>query len=513
MMKNSSLFYSLSLTLFLCGCNDTRNFAPERADLPWHPSPSTGLKIPEGIKGFVSPGEKNTVSEIRSVQKRLAVGDDIKAQPLGLADMIDIAERHNPDTRFAWESARQAAINIGMSRAAFMPQLTLSAMGGYQRMALPLPNYLSKRGYLTSNGAAVFPKLELDYLLLDFGHSRSLVQEAQQKALAANFGFTAVHQALILAVIRAYYAHEAARNILKASHAAADHATVLLRSADARHAHGEATVVDVAIARRNLAQANYDCDKAEDTEHATWHALLAVLGLPATTELTLQPVTEHRLPQIPEQQLQRLINQALQARPDIMADVARIRAEDAALRGARATMKPRISLASNVSAYLGELKTYGGASAAPASAIAQPQGQAFLQLSWPVYQGGMRANTVRLAESRRAQAEAMLAKDQIRMEREVADALDELKTALAQVHSAQTLRDAAQVAYNSASQAYAHGVGTFTDASAAVAALYQAQAAFAVSTTDAFTKAANLAHATGELVSGSEISGITEKVN
>ncbi|AQS86686.1 hypothetical protein A0U93_00560 [Neoasaia chiangmaiensis] len=415
--------------------------------------------------------------------------------------MIDIAERHNPQTRIAWEAARQAAIGVGMSRAALLPQLTLSAMGGFQRLAFPLPNYLSSRGYLTSNGAAVFPKLELDYLLLDFGHTRALVQQAQQTALAANFGFTAMHQELILDVIRAYYAHQAAQAIVGASKAAAKNASVLLRSADARRNNGEATVVDVAIAERNLAQANYDCDKAEDTEHATKHALLATIGLPATAQLNIQPTNEQRLPQIPAQAVHKLIEEALRARPDILADVAKLRAEEAAVKSARASLRPRISLAANVSAYLGELKTYGTAQSAPASAIAQPQTQAFLQMTWPIFQGGLRANAIHMAESREAQATATLEKDQIAMEREVADGQDELETALAQVRSAEALQNAALTAFDSASQSYAHGVGTFTDASNAISALYGAQAALAVSRADLFTKAAALAHATGQLVS------------
>ncbi|GAJ30343.1 TolC family protein [Acidomonas methanolica] len=500
-MKTAVRFGCTALCLVLTACNDTRDLAPESPDSPWRPVSSTGLRMPPGSKGFAAPREAGSVAGVEAARAETTSLDGIGEKPVGLVEMIDVAERHNPQTRIAWEAARQAAIGVGMSRAALLPQLTLSAMGGFQRLAFPLPNYLSSRGYLTSNGAAVFPKLELDYLLFDFGRTRALVQESQQQALAANFGFTATHQALILDVIRAYYAHQAAGAILRASHSAADNAALLLRSARARRNNGEATVVDVALAERNLAQANYDCDKAEDAEHATKHALLATMGLPATTRLTVQTVDDRRLPEMPPQKVNDLIDAALRARPDILADVAKLRAADAALKGARANLAPSISVASNVSAYLGELKTYGTAQSAPASAIAQPQTQAFVQMTWPIFQGGLRANAIHMAESRKAQAEAALAKDQIAVEREVADGQDELETALAQVHSAQILQKTAQTAFDSASQSYAHGVGTFTDASSAISALYGAQAALAVSKAQAFTKAASLAHATGRLVS------------
>src|SRR6202043_846128 len=39
----------------------------------------------------------------------------------GLAELIDIAERNNPDTRAAWERARQAAAGGGLSESAYYP--------------------------------------------------------------------------------------------------------------------------------------------------------------------------------------------------------------------------------------------------------------------------------------------------------------------------------------------------------------------------------------------------------
>ncbi|MBO1361864.1 TolC family protein [Acetobacter sacchari] len=458
--------------------------------------------MPPDLKRFNSPQGAEGIVEITKPDENIYADRLALSSSTNLAELIDIAERHNPKTRVAWENARQAAIDVGMSRASFLPQITLSAMGGYQLSALPLPKYLSPRGYLTSGGAAFYPKLELDYLLLDFGQSRARVEEAQQKALAANFGFTAMHQQLILDVIQAYYSHEAAQTIVKTSRAAIENSTLLLQSAEALRNHGEATVVDVAIARRNLAQSHYDCDKATDTEHVTRYSLLAVLGLPPTTELDIHSPPNRLLPQLPSQKLDDMINTALRARPDILEDVAKLRASRAAVNSARADLRPTISLAGSVSAYLGEMTTSGLGQPAASSAIARPEAGAFLEFSWPIFQGGLRANSIHLAESRQAQAEATLATDKIAVERNVADSQDALETALAQVRSAQVLRDAAQTAYDSASQSYTHGIGTLTDASTAVTALYRAQSALAVSTADAFVKAASLAHATGQLFSG-----------
>ena len=44
-----------------------------------------------------------------------------------LPRLIDLAERSNPDTRVAWEKARQAARAVGLSESAYYPYLAASA--------------------------------------------------------------------------------------------------------------------------------------------------------------------------------------------------------------------------------------------------------------------------------------------------------------------------------------------------------------------------------------------------
>ena len=56
-----------------------------------------------------------------------------------LAELIDIAERNNPETRVAWERARQAAAAVGLSESAYYPFLVASAAAGYDRAFIPFP--------------------------------------------------------------------------------------------------------------------------------------------------------------------------------------------------------------------------------------------------------------------------------------------------------------------------------------------------------------------------------------
>ena len=52
-----------------------------------------------------------------SAQSRPSVHPLIREKRYGLVELIDLAQRMNPETRVAWEAARQAAIGLGWWRA------------------------------------------------------------------------------------------------------------------------------------------------------------------------------------------------------------------------------------------------------------------------------------------------------------------------------------------------------------------------------------------------------------
>src|SRR5438270_4551924 len=69
----------------------------------------------------------------------------------GLAELIDIAERNNPDTRVAWERARQAAAAVGLSESAYYPFLVASDAAGYDRAFIPFPTLRVNEKKLLAN--------------------------------------------------------------------------------------------------------------------------------------------------------------------------------------------------------------------------------------------------------------------------------------------------------------------------------------------------------------------------
>ena len=60
-----------------------------------------------------------------------------------LAELIDLAQRTNPETRVAWERARQAAAAVGLVESEYYPVLALSASVGASRVTFPILSAVS----------------------------------------------------------------------------------------------------------------------------------------------------------------------------------------------------------------------------------------------------------------------------------------------------------------------------------------------------------------------------------
>jgi outer membrane protein len=468
----------LAACLVVAGCNDTRDLAPPVPDAPW-PIPASAAPTP----AEVPPVSAATPAEIDPAHR------------YSLAELIDIAERRNRATRIAWEQARQAAINVGIAQAAFLPVLTASAVAGYQRIATPFPSNLVPRGYITANIEEFLPTLAVSYLLFDFGGREAAANAAQQLSVAANVNFTQAHQKLILDVAKAYFSLNGADAALHAAEQALKDAEELRRSAEALYGRGLATVVAVEEARRNTAQRRYDLARARTAQHDAAYGLLTAMDLPPTVQLHIEDVSTRKLPLPTASTLQHLLSEALHQRPDLIAAVAKLRASDEGIELARSAFLPKLSIDTNIQGNLGQISVDG----MPYLGVNQPQAGIFLRFEWPLYEGGLLQNRLREAESKRAAAADAVQETRDQALREVALAYDQLDTGLQQYDAARALLTAAQTAFASASDSYAHGVGTFTDAVSAEAALAAARADVVRVHAQSLINAAALAFATGAL--------------
>jgi outer membrane protein TolC len=336
---------------------------------------------------------------------------------------------------------------------------------------LPFPSNLVPQGFIVYNAQEVIPQLTVNYLLFDFGGRAAAVEAAGQISIAGNVAFTAAHQQLIFNVARAYFTAAGADAAVRAARQGLADAQVVQQSAEALFVRGLDTVVDVQLARRGTAQAQYDLAQANTAQHDAMYTLLAAMELPPTTKLRVADVSERPLPQRTARTVDDVLSNALRQRPDLLAGVAKLRATDAEIAATRS----KLSVGANVQGNISRLNVDNS----PYFGVAKPQGAALLKFEWPLYEGGLLQNKLGLAQSKREEAAAALKERTDQALREVALAYDQVDTGLQQYDAAMALQTASEAAFHSASDSYAHGVGTFTDATSAQTGLATARAAVA----------------------------------
>jgi outer membrane protein len=256
--------------------------------------------------------------------------------PLTLADVVDLALCNNPQTRALWASARAQAAQVGVSTAAYLP--TLSAQGNVSSNQSKVGSQAQQSS--TSQTAS----LTASYLLYDFGARSASLENAKQLLIAANATRDATLQSNFLNAVQAYYAVLSARASLQSFQTDELKAQESLSAAQARYQAGVVTPVDKLQAQTTLSQAKLNRIRSEGEANNAQGALANIMGFEATQVYTLQPVVEEPPDPVVEQDIGKLIAEARQKRPDLIAAESQIRAAEAQLQATNASGRPTITL-------------------------------------------------------------------------------------------------------------------------------------------------------------------------
>ena len=487
----------------LAGCaTSALKLAPERPDRPWTPA--------TGAKGEIVPGRSSVVPVAKGYV--LPANPAITAPALPsidqdhaytLPELIDLAERTNPNTRVAWNQARDAALAAGIAESQFLPRIAVSAIGGYQ--SVHGRNSLGDSERTSSNSlGGTTSAISLDWLLFDFGQRQAMADAARQLAIVSDIGFTAAHQRLIHVVSLAFYEHAAALARVEAAKDGLANARVIAAAAQDRLNHGTGTIVEVAHAKQLVAQAELKLVQTRGVAQNSYVDLLAGIGISPLTTLKLADISGRALPQAATDGLEQLIAQSVGRRPDVLSAFAAQKARLAEVRSAQAEFKPKVFLSASGSYTSGHLDV----SAIPGSGQESPTlnltghhvGAIVLAgVRMPLFDGGTRAAMLAQANDQADSAAATLVEVRDQAIREIVVSDNELRTALAAHAASTTLLDAAATSYDAALAAYRHGVGSLTDVATAETQLVDARSTRSDAYSTALSAAASLALATGEL--------------
>jgi outer membrane protein len=466
----------LYLALQLGSCALAQS-APVSWNHPWH-----------------SSEEQKFVREAMAERARELPDNPVKTY--SLAELIDIAESNNPETRVAWERARAKAASLGVARSELYPTLAAAALSETGRSEVLFGSRFDGQAIQEFQVA-----LDLNYTVFDFGARRGRINAARAQLLAANFAFNDTHRNVIYQVEQSYYRVLSSLGQEDAARANLSNAETVQEAAEDRLAHGLATLPDVLEARSATAQAEYDLQSVLGAEVIAQGDLATALGDRASLTIASQTIKVQPLDQLPipdsiSDTVDGAIDRALGQRPDLMQQVAEIRSANARVKEERAAYFPTMSFTVSPA----EQALYAYQSPYPSTRTTELGGAMSFGLQWTVFDGGARKNRLLQARSKVREAEAQAEVQRNQIADEVWTAYSNLNTALRQRQAAVALLKAATQSYDAALQSYNYGVRSLLDVTAAQRTLAQARSADVLARTQVLASFAGLAFRTGDSI-------------
>jgi outer membrane protein len=389
-----AVFLTLVLAAWLGGCASFR-FEPDpevapsgNVDRVWMPPPSIRLANQDASK----------LQDLRRFEEKGAL-QSLAGQEYDLPALLELALRTSPQTRNAWYAALAADAQLGQSRAANYPKIEVDAEGNYLKLPLQFPGQT-----LVIRNEVFLPQIKVSYDLLDFGRTRATERSAREQLIAVNFAFNQAIQDLVFNVEKAYYIFSAANASVSAAEANLKLARTSLNAVQERHQVGLATQPQVLLAKQVEAQAVYDLENTKSMVHDAEAGLRQAVGVAADTDIRIERSQLNRLPANLANDVETLMADALKRRPDLAAQIAAVRAGEAAIALAKSEFYPEVELSGNYGQIIWSYTINGGNT----QNLNQPFYGALMALRWDLFIGFDRYYGVEKATAQRDAARAQL---------------------------------------------------------------------------------------------------------
>lgn len=455
-----------------------------------------GLKAPVSAE---SPWQPPDLREFAGVLKIKAEPEADAQKDYELAELIDLAERTNPETKVAWEHAKQAAAAVGLAQSEYFPLLALRASAGYVREPVPLPLSPTKAGYMDLEAQEAQPVATLEWVLLDFGRRKAAVAASKEQLLAANLGFNARHQQIVFKVQSAFYALSTVRGRIDVAQSALDSALKVQEAAEERFKNGLATAPDVSRARQQAVQAAFDLEDVLAKERDAQVILAESIGITPTVPIHIVDFSKLALPTNLEQTVEQFIDRSLVQRPDLLAKVAVLREKEANVRRARAAYYPTLSFQGDAGGAFERSQMEVSGHTYPWESTRQPAWDVGLALSWSLFEGGARKRKLEIAKAEFEAAQHELDDSRDKAISQVWQSYTDTRLAIHRLDVAAALVSASEKSYQQTFEAYQNGLSSLVDVLAARRELSQARYNQLDTRATVLESTAALAFASGDL--------------
>ena len=395
----------------------------------------------------------------------------------GVIEVVDQALCRNPKTHEAWASARIQAAQVGLAQSDYLPDLDGKASTSQTRT--DDEKIKQRSGSLT-----------LSWLLYDSGARSANLDNARQLLSAASSTLDATVQNVFLSALQSYYNAQAARAAVTAAFESEKASRESMTAADTRYRVGTGTPADRLQAQTALSQTTLNRIKAEGILKNTLGTLANVMGMSASQPLRLDEIPSAKPEASFERDIEILIDDARQSRPDLKAAEAQLKAAQSGVDFARSSGLPTLSL----SAGPGWQNTR-----TDNSDISFHDQAIGLTLTLPIFSGFETSYRVRSAQARAELASAQRDTLRLQVALDVWTAYQSLTTATQTLKTTADLLASAEQSERVALGRYKAGVGNILDTLNAQSALAAARLQRIQSALDWHVSRASLARAVGLL--------------
>jgi outer membrane protein TolC len=455
-----------------------------------------GLKAPASSE---SPWQPPDMQEFADVLRFRGESEIEAGKDYDLSELVDLAERINPETKVAWERAKQAAAAVGLARSEYYPLLAMQASAGYAREPIPLPITPTTGGFMDLKDQQAEPVAALEWVLLDFGRRKAGLVAAKERLLASNLGFNAKHQEIVFKVQTAFYELSKTRGRIEVAQSALASALKVQAAAEERFKQGLATAPDVSLARQQAAQATFDLEDVMSRERDAQVSLAESIGIRPTIPLQVVDFSKLRIPTNLEFTVEGFIDRTFEQRPDLLAQVAILREKEAGIRRARANYYPTVSMQGQAGGEFDRAQIGLEGDRLPWASEQQGTWGVGLTLSWSLFDGGARKHKLEVAKSEREESQHALESSRDKAVSQVWRYYTDTKLAIRRLDVAEALVEASDKSYNQTFEGYRNGLSSLVDVLAARRELSQAHYTQLDTRATLLESTAALAFASGDL--------------
>jgi outer membrane protein len=264
---------------------------------------------------------------------------------LNLDQAIDLALKEHPAIKQSRETMAANRYGIGVSRAAYLPQVSMVSnyyYGNAFSSAGRKPLTAATGGTVSSISSAAtthyyFYQFQATQLLYDFGKTPGLIEESRASFGQSEQDFAGSRQQVALDARTGYFGYLAAQRALKVQEETVRQNQALLKQAQGFYQVGLKAKIDVTKAEANLYDAEAGLIKAKNGVDLARVNLMTALGLKTWPFTQVEDVLEVKAQ---PQSLESLKTQAQQRRPELLKNRHQQDFNEAAIKVAQAGYFP-----------------------------------------------------------------------------------------------------------------------------------------------------------------------------